>query len=322
METRANHVLIGAFTIVGVLVAVAFGLWAGRYTSSASWADYEIRFSQAVTGLSAGGAVQYNGITVGTVRELFLAPEDPRQVVAHIRIRADAPVKQDTVARLTLAGLTGATFIQLTGGSPESPTRQVAPGDLLPRIPAEESAMQRLLGASEGIADAANEVMMRVIELLSEENVQRVGESLANVHAVTGTLSAEQTQIRDTLKSIATAAANAERALAGADQTVAQLNETLRKVDEGLIARLPELGNDMAVTMQQLASLMERADTMLADSADMLSSAGTGTIGQLAPTLQELQLLLQTLSRVTRRIDRDPTQFLLGGSQPEEYQPR
>lgn len=182
--------------------------------------------------------------------------------------------------------------------------------------------MQRLLGASEGIADAANEVMMRIIELLSEENVMRVGESLANVHTFTETLRAEQDQIRDTLGSIAAAAASAERALAGADQTVAQLNETLLRIDEGLIGRLPELSNDMAVTMRQLASLMERADAMLADSADVLSSAGTGTIGQLAPTLQELQLLLRNLSRVTRRIDRDPAQFLLGGSQPEEYQPR
>ncbi|MBX3707621.1 MAG: MCE family protein [Pseudomonadales bacterium] len=322
METRANYVLIGAVTLAGAVVAVLFALWAGRYTASANWADYEIRFSQAVTGLSTGGAVQYNGITVGTVRELSLAPEDARQVIARIRIQADAPVREDTVARLQLSGLTGITFIQLSGGSPDSPPRRAAPGEEIPRIPAEESALDRLIGASEGIANSANEVLLRVIELLSEENTARISATLANLNDFTATLSAERGQLETALQSVAGASASAERTLAATERTVTELNRTLGAVNEELIVRLPDIGRDLAGSLERLASMTGRADRLLAENSDAFAALGPSGLGQLGPTLLELQRLLQDLSRLTRRIDRDPVQYLLGGSQPEEYQPQ
>jgi phospholipid/cholesterol/gamma-HCH transport system substrate-binding protein len=321
METRANYVLIGAFTLVGAIVAVLFALWAARHTTSANWADYEIRFTQAVSGLSTGGAVQYNGITVGTVRELKLAPDDPRQVIARIRIQAEAPVREDTVARLQLSGLTGITFIQLTGGSPDSPPRTAAPGQVLPRIPAEESALDRLIGASEGIANAANEVLLRVRDLLSDENAEQIGRTLANLNAFTETLSAERGQLQETLRSVAAASGSAARTLTGAEATITELNRTLVTVNESLIAALPTISADLAHAMSQLASVTGRADTLLAEHADALTALGPSGLGQLGPTLLDLQRLSQDLSRTIRRLDRDPAQFLLGGSQPEEYQP-
>ena len=53
---------------------------------------------------------------MGRVVDLYLDPDDPRQVVAVVRLRAEAPVRTDTVARLSISGLTGVAFIQLRGG--------------------------------------------------------------------------------------------------------------------------------------------------------------------------------------------------------------
>jgi len=262
METRANFVLIGAFTLAAVLIAVVVGLWTARYTAAADWAEYEIRFSQAVTGLYEGSTVQYNGIGVGTVLDLSLAQDDPRKVIARIRIQANAPVKEDTMARLQLAGLTGTTFIQLSGGSPDSPPRRTAPGQELPMIPAAESALDKLFGASEGIATATNEVLIRLTDILSAENTARISESLANVHAFTDTLSTERGELQGTFQSIAGASASAERALQGAERTIAQLNETLLLVNDQLIERLPGLSEDLSSTLQQLAKLTTRADQL------------------------------------------------------------
>jgi phospholipid/cholesterol/gamma-HCH transport system substrate-binding protein len=322
METRANYVLIGAFTLIAAVVAVLFALWAGRHTTSANWADYEIRFTQAVTGLSTGGAVQYNGITVGTVRELSLAPDDARQVLARIRIQADAPVKEDTVARLQLAGLTGITFIQLSGGSPDSPPRAIPADGSLPRIPAEESALDRLIGASEGITSAANEALVRILELLSDDNARQIREALVNINDFTETLSAERGQLAETLRSVAGASASAERTLTGADATIAELNQTLRTVNDELVSKLPAMSDDLAVALQQFASLAARTNDLLDENGSAIGALGSGGLGQLGPTLLEMQRLLQDLSRTTRRFDRDPSQYLLGGSQPEVYQPQ
>ena len=77
METKANYVLIGAFTLAVAVFGLLFALWAANYSSEK---EYRIVFNEPVTGLSEGGNVRYNGINVGTV-ELSLAPDDPRQVV-------------------------------------------------------------------------------------------------------------------------------------------------------------------------------------------------------------------------------------------------
>ncbi|HMB42835.1 MAG TPA: MCE family protein, partial [Luteimonas sp.] len=65
METKANYVLIGAFTILTAVLLLAFGLWAAKYSSEKGWQEYAVIFHEPVTGLTQGSSVQYNGISVG-----------------------------------------------------------------------------------------------------------------------------------------------------------------------------------------------------------------------------------------------------------------
>jgi phospholipid/cholesterol/gamma-HCH transport system substrate-binding protein len=114
---QSHYVLIGAFTLI-----IGFGLLPsgcgppsipptapGRTTGG---------LPEAVTGLSVGSPVQYNGIAVGSITKLSLAPDDPRQVIADVRIESNTPIKTDTRAKLGITSLTGPTVIQLSGGTP------------------------------------------------------------------------------------------------------------------------------------------------------------------------------------------------------------
>ncbi|MBL0162897.1 MAG: MCE family protein [Xanthomonadales bacterium] len=96
METRAHHILIGTFAIVAFLLGVGFVLWLSKTSADREFGYYDVVFTEAVTGLSKGGLVQYNGIKVGEVTQLKLAPDDPRKVVARVRLDGDTPVKMDT----------------------------------------------------------------------------------------------------------------------------------------------------------------------------------------------------------------------------------
>ena len=62
--------------------------------------------------------MHYNGISVGTIETLRLAPDDPRRVLATLRLQASTPVKTDTRAKISTPSLTAPPIIQLTGGSP------------------------------------------------------------------------------------------------------------------------------------------------------------------------------------------------------------
>ena len=99
METRARHVLIGLFTLAAAVLAVLFALWLGKSQSERDFHTYDIAFAEAVSGLSRGSTVEYNGIRVGEVTDLRLDPKNPKNVYARVRIESGAPVRTDTRPR-------------------------------------------------------------------------------------------------------------------------------------------------------------------------------------------------------------------------------
>jgi phospholipid/cholesterol/gamma-HCH transport system substrate-binding protein len=322
METRANHVLIGAFTVAGAIMLVVIGLWASRYAADDSWKEYEVIFEHPVSGLSVGSTVQYNGINMGSVRELRLAPEDPSRVIARIRLEADAPVREDTVARLTVSGLTGVAFIQLRGGSPGSPRLDPGPDGVPPQIMAEESGLQKLIDASEDIASMASEVMLRVLDFLSEDNADRVSHTLDNIDRLSEAVLAESDLIADAIRNIHQGSEHLPAVLEQSRSLLDGMTAALAEIDEHLIATLPQLSDDIANTLEQLASAANRVDRVLADNEVALSEFGVEVLTPLGPAVQEFRQLVRELSRLSTRFERHPTRFLLGGDQPEEYRPQ
>ena len=108
METRANFVLIGAFTLAAVLGAFLFIMWIAGYGASGTHRHYQVVFNGSVSGLSIGSNVLFNGLKVGEVTNLGFVKDNPSQVVADIDVtNASAPINANTKAQLETQGLTG-----------------------------------------------------------------------------------------------------------------------------------------------------------------------------------------------------------------------
>lgn len=322
METRANYFLVGIFTIAGILVLLGVGLWVSKYSSDAGWRDYEVRFSHSVSGLVVGSVVQYSGINIGTVRDLTLASDDPGQVIARIRVQGDAPIREDTVARLAMTGLTGVALIQLSGGSKDSPPLMPQPGELLARIPSEQSALQKVMDTSEDIAGAASEIMVRLLEILSEENTERIANILDNIDEIAQALVIEEGLVEDTARNLHLASDGLNRVIVGVERVLAQVDGPLSAIDTAVSEDLPVLTADLRLAARNLAATAERADRLLTENAEVLSRFGNEGLSQVGPTLEEARLLLREFSRLGQRLERDPFGFIMGDQQPEEYRPR
>ena len=86
METKANYVLIGVFTLAVVVGVFGFVYWFQNIGGTGERAFYRVVFDGSVSGLRTGGSVLYNGIRVGEVTGLKLDPEKPQQVTATLSI--------------------------------------------------------------------------------------------------------------------------------------------------------------------------------------------------------------------------------------------
>ena len=308
METKANYVLIGAFTLGVVAFLLLFALWAARWSSQQAWDYYDVIFNEAVTGLSEGGTVQYNGIAVGTVEDLSLMPNDPRKVVARIRVEADTPVRVDTRAKLSITGLTGTTFIQLTGGSPGAAPLVNTPGREVPVIPTEPSALQN-------IAQTADRIVARVDEILSEENVAHVTATLENLEAVTGALALQR---QDLSELVVSARASAQEL----EATLRATRGAVEGIDRELVSELPRLVDKLDRALVQLEQAGTNANALIAENRAPIAEFTQGGLQQVGPTLVELRTLIRDLRRVTNRLDGNPAGYLLGREQPKEFEPQ
>ena len=121
METRANYVLIGLFTLSVIVGIFGFVWWFQRLGTGEAKAQYEIYFDGPVAGLRTGATVNFNGIRVGEVRSLALVPNVPRAVVAIVEVSNSTPVRTDTKVALEYQGLTGIASVAMTGGNPDAP---------------------------------------------------------------------------------------------------------------------------------------------------------------------------------------------------------
>ncbi|HEY4582192.1 MAG TPA: MlaD family protein [Lysobacter sp.] len=308
METKANYVLIGAFTIVVTVVLLLFALWAAKYSSDKEWQNYAVVFNEPVTGLSEGSSVQYNGISVGTVESLRLSPADPRRVLATLRIQADAPVKVDTRAKMSQSGITGSPFIQLTGGSPDAALLVSVDRREMPVIRTEASALQN-------IADTANRLVARLDQVLSEENIAHVSNTLQNIDNLTGSIAAEREDLREII-------ANARASSVELNATLAKAHNVVDDVDRELADKLPALVGKLDRTLGKLESASEGANGIVNENRAAIRSFTSDGLGQVGPTLIELRALVRDLRQVTDRLDSGPASYLLGRDRPKEFEPK
>ena len=307
METKANYVLIGVFTLLVAVGMLLFGLWAAKYSSDRNWHVFHVVFNEPVTGLTEGGSVQYNGIAVGSVDSLSLAPQDPSRVVARIRVNADVPVKVDTRARLSMTGRTGTTFIQLTGGSPEAARLTPRRDGEVPVILTEASALQN-------IADTANRLVARLDKVLSEENVARISATLEHIEGMTGAVAGER-------EDLAALVVNARVASEKLVEAVETSNRAMSGIDRELVQKLPGMVERLESTLARIDSAAGSADAILGENRNAINSFANDGLAQLGPTLAELRALVRDLRRISDRFDSNPARYLLGRDAPKEFEP-
>lgn len=305
MEPRAHHVLIGLFTVLTVGAALLFGLWLNKAGADRAVTDYEVIFNEAVTGLSQGSAVQYSGIKVGDVISLGLDPDDPRTVRARIRIVGHTPIKQDTRARLAITGVTGLAVIQLHGGSPESPPLESTDGE--PGIIiADRSPLSRLMANGEDLVVNITRLLNRANRMLSRENAERVSRTLENLELATAGIAEQRDELGETL-----------RQTSAATREAAELMRTANRLLDGQ-------GSQVLENAERLMASLERSSRNIEELLQNNRSAldnGMQSLGELGPAVSELRDTLGALRSFSRRLEQDPTGYLLRNDSIKEFQP-
>jgi phospholipid/cholesterol/gamma-HCH transport system substrate-binding protein len=320
METRAHHVLIGAFVLLTLIGCVLFALWVAKVNLDAEFTEYDVIFKETVTGLNKGAAVNFNGIQVGEVRRLSLDRADPSQVHARVRLDGGTPVNTDTSARLTYTGITGVAVIELVAGEqPGAPELLPADDQEVAQILAKPSALQKIMNDGGDVLVRVNDALERITTVLSEQNIARVSSALEHLESITEQLDADKADLGSAVRSAEAVFTDLSKAATAVDKLASQAGDTVKMADQMLRDDLKPAATDLRQTLQSLRDATARVDGLLSRNEGSLDQLSQQGLPVLAVALDELRRLSSTLNRIASRLETTPADYLLQRDRPREY---
>src|ERR1700710_503011 len=184
METRANYVLIGSFTLAVIAAAFGFVLWFQSLHTTKARSPIRVVFEGPAARLRNGGSVNFNGIRVGEVISVKL--DNPRRVVALAMVENNAPIRKDTLVGLEFQGLTGVAAISLKGGE-----------EAAPAVPLDEDGVPVLTADPNGLQDVTEAIRatLQNINKVVSDNQESVKNALHNLETFTGSLARNSEKI-------------------------------------------------------------------------------------------------------------------------------
>lgn len=322
METKAHHILIGAFVLLTLIGGLVFALWVARVSLDDEFDEYDVVFTETVTGLTKGALVNFNGIQVGEVRRLSLDRNDAAKVLARVRVDAGTPVKTDTSARLTYTGLTGVAIIELVAGKPDAPPLLPAEDAEVAVIVAVPSAIQKFMTDGGDVLTRINQTMIRIGEILSEENARRLSETLAHIESITAQVDADKAALGEALRQADQAFADLSAASTAFQRIAAQGGATMTRVDQLLAEDFDPAAEDLKQTLASLKEVAARVESLLSRNQGQINQLAQQGVPNLNAALEDIRVLAASLQRVSERLQAAPADYLLQRDRPREYRPK
>jgi phospholipid/cholesterol/gamma-HCH transport system substrate-binding protein len=295
MMTKAGTIRIGLFTVgIAGLLALVLVIFAGlRFWERRD--AYHVTFEGSVMGLATGAQVFLNGVRVGAVDEIRIAPEDLGKVDVTIKIAAGTPVHEDTRALLQLAGITGLKVIDLRGGTLSSP--RLAPGD---QIAQGAALLDKLERQAQGLVDQSSQLMARANQVV------------ANLVAITDpeTFAA----VPEILAQARLASANLAQASAGLGAMIAENDTTLRQT---IVAIGASASTARALMDGQLSVLLRSAG----EAATELKGVVHTNAAVVAAAVTDLRQASRSFKELARELRQRPSRLFFGGAQRDRSLP-
>ena len=257
METRANFVLIGSFTLAVIAAAFGFVLWFQSLHTTKARSPLRVVFEGSASGLRNGGSVNFNGIRVGEVISVKL--DNPRRVVALAMVENNTPIRKDTRVGLEFQGLTGVAAIALKGGE-----------ETAPEVPLDSDGVRVLTADPNGLQDVTEAVRstLQNINRVVADNQQAVKNALQNLETFTSSLSRNSAKIDGIMVKVDGVMGKADSLMLGLDALAGgkdggelfQAVKSIRELAEDLDKRSGALMADGRRTLADISRAVNNLD--------------------------------------------------------------
>jgi phospholipid/cholesterol/gamma-HCH transport system substrate-binding protein len=327
MEGTREKALVGIFVLAAaaVLFGVTMALTGGIGESRVPHSTF-FKFSG---GLENGTPVRYGGLTIGKVTHVRVDPSDTSLIEIDFAVDPDAPVKTDSVARISSMGLLSDNFLEISPGGKSAPRaasgsvlkskESAALDDIFDQVQQLMPTAQATLTDLKGDLDDLHTTITDANDLLNDKNRANLAGTLSTLN---GALAELRPQLNKTLKSVDEMLADAQPKISNTlsdlqalttklqplldnlNKTIDTANGTLGHVD----STLAENRTDIRASVESLRKVLELATV----TVGQLNSTLDRNSDSLDETLDNVRLATENLRELTDTLKTSPTSIIRG----------
>ncbi|MGX9143764.1 MlaD family protein [Mesorhizobium sp. 128a] len=283
METRANYVIVGIFTLAAILAAFAFVYWTAQIGDRGETAELRVRIQGSASGLGPGSLVLFNGVKVGVVKRVYFDRNDPNAAIATTEIDTTTPLTKSTQADIGIASLAGQVNIELKGANPKEPNllEEAAKEGRVAEILANPSAVNNLLQTAQNIFTRADKVLSD-LEGFTKDVRGPLTQTVKNAQTFSDALAKNADGIDKFLTAVSALSDELKGVSGKLDGTLKAAEGLLNAVDKdkikSIVANVDAVTGNLKETSKQLDGVIKNVDTAVGSVNDF----ATRTQGTLA----------------------------------------
>jgi phospholipid/cholesterol/gamma-HCH transport system substrate-binding protein len=312
METRANHLWVGAVSLALLAALAAFIIWlAGLNQGDQN--EYDIFFKQSVDGLAKGSEVAFSGVPAGQIKTIELWQKDPEFVRVRIKVDEAIPILQGTTASIQ-GSFTGVSTIQLDGAVRGAPPITEPGPEGVPVIPTRRGGLGELLSNAPLLLERLATLTERLTLLLSDKNQESIEGILANTERMSGTLADSSPKIDRVLGEL-------QATLRQANYTLASFEKLAGSTDQMINGEGASLAQQLKTTLKSAQAAADELQGTLGDARPAARQLSEKTLPAAEAALRELRATSESLRDVTDKINDGGAGGLIGGPKLPTYKP-
>jgi len=299
VEREANYITVGAFVLLVLGLAAWFVIWYTEAQDKRHYERFEIYFQGSVSGLSKGSPVRYLGVDVGRVADIRLdrRAADRVQVIADIDEKA--PISAETLASLSLQGVTGLLYIDLERDRRERSVMPLVPSERYPVIRTVQSDFDLLVSSLPDLVTRGAELANRMSGVLSDANIEAVTVTLDHIRQASVELPRILKDVKQMTGELERTVAEIEGAASG-----------IRDITQGAGADIKAAVARVRTVMDNLASTSARLDAFVVENQANITRFSDQGLFEFQRLIRDSREAAQEFRELSRSLKREPSQLL------------
>jgi putative ABC transport system periplasmic substrate-binding protein len=278
MVNKINYTLVGLFFVVIVTIATSVMWWMSGRGKDSEYRSYYILTNELPSGIKKDSVVKFIGVDAGIVGNIEFSNEKEAIIQIELLVKKNLPIKNDSVAKAELQGITGLGYINISKGSNEAKVFNL---NEKAYIKLEESALAAIGSKANDIGKKLEETLAGLNQILNNKNAKQISEILQNINTITSNLSSQNIDINQLL-------GNANSGLQKVEDSLKNFDNTLKNIDD-LAKNSSKTMINFGLLSQQVLNKIQDGDYDIKDNLNVLTNGAEKTMSEMQKSLKEIR---------------------------------